>query len=68
MRELAKISRQRYLEAGGDPHRSTNGSEWMTPEERQEYLTLARQVYDSDAIANYLNQHGSWRDRINTTK
>lgn len=68
MRELAKISRQRYQDAGGDSHRSTNGNEWMTDEEKQEYLTLARQVYDSQSLANYLKKHGSWRDRMNAMK
>lgn len=64
MAELTKISRQRYLDAGGDPHRATNGNEWMTDEERQEYLTLARQVFDEEALANYLKKNGSWRDRF----
>lgn len=68
MRELAKISRQRYLDGGGAPHRSANGNEWMTDEEKQEYLTLARQVYDEEAIANYLKKHGTWRDRMNAMK
>jgi hypothetical protein len=68
MRELVKLSRQRYLEAGGNPHRSTNGNEWMTQEEKQEYLTLARQVYDQEAIAHYLQKHGTWRDRFQAMK
>ncbi len=64
MGELAKIARQRYLDAGGVPHRSANGNEWMTEEEKKEYLTLARQVYDVESLANYLKKHGTWRDRM----
>jgi hypothetical protein len=64
MGELVKRARQRYLEAGGNPERATNGNEWMTEEERQEYLNLARQVFNKRAIADYLKQHGTWRERF----
>ncbi|AFY76109.1 hypothetical protein Ple7327_0677 [Pleurocapsa sp. PCC 7327] len=66
--ELAKIARQRYLESGGDPHRSANGNQWLNNEEKQEYLALARQVFDEQSIANYLKKHGTWRERFAATK
>lgn len=68
MGELAKIARQRYLESGGDPQRSANGHEWLTDEEKQEYLTLARQLYDQESITNYLKEYGSWRERLASFK
>lgn len=55
MGELATIARQRYLDAGGDPRRSAN-EKYMTEEERQEYLELARQVFDDEYIKNYLDK------------
>lgn len=68
MGELAKIAKQRYLEAGGIPHRAANGEEWLTEEERQEYLTLARQIFDKESIANYLQKHGTWQERLAAMK
>jgi hypothetical protein len=62
MGELGKIARQRYLEAGGDPYRGADGNQWLTEEERQEYLRLARQVFDEESISNYIKKHGTWRD------
>ena len=55
MGELAAIARQRYLEAGGDPLRSANEN-YLTEEERQEYLQLGRQVFDDEYINNYLQK------------
>lgn len=55
MGELATIARQRYLDAGGDPQHSAN-EKYMTEEERQEYLGLARQVFDDEYINNYLQK------------
>ncbi len=46
--EIAARGRQRYLEAGGDPKRSPSGykgDDYLTDEERQEILQLARQVF-----------------------
>lgn len=59
MLELGKISRQRYLDAGGNPRLSVgnlNGNDNFTNEEKQEFLELARQVFDTDYINNYLQQ------------
>ena len=61
--ELAKLARNRYLEAGGDPHQAANGNEWLTERERQEYLSLARQVFDRESIDNYLQSHSSLKAR-----
>lgn len=68
MGELAEIARQRYLESGGEPHRAANGHEWLTDEEKEEYLRLARQVFDEESIANYLQKHGTWRERFAALK
>lgn len=57
--ELCKISRQRYLDAGGNPRLSVgslNDNDNFTNKEKQEFLELARQVFDSDYINNYLQQ------------
>lgn len=55
MGELAAIARQRYLDAGGDPLRSAN-EKYLNEEERQEYIELARQVFDDEYINNYLQK------------
>lgn len=47
MLELSNLARQRYLAAGGDPKRSSGSlhqNSYMTPEERAEFLELARQL------------------------
>lgn len=59
MLELCKISRQRYLDAGGDRRLSVgslNGNENFTDEEKQEFLELAQQVFDTEYINKYLQQ------------
>lgn len=46
--EIVARGRQRYLEAGGDPTRCPSGrknDDYLTEEERQEILHLARQVF-----------------------
>ena len=55
MTELGRLARQRYLDAGGDPLRSANEN-YLTEEERQEYLELGRQVFDDEYINNYLQK------------
>lgn len=66
--ELAKIARQRYLESGGKPHHSANGHEWLNDEEKQEYLRLARQIFDNESIVNYFRQHGTWKEKFANVK
>lgn len=46
--ELSDMARQRYLNAGGDPRRSAgslHGNDYLTDEERKEFLQLGRQVF-----------------------
>ena len=46
--KIAARGRQSYLEAGGDPTRCPSGrknNDYLTNEERQEILQLARQVF-----------------------
>ncbi len=52
-RELFKISRQRYLEAGGDPRRAADES-YLTDEEKQEAKSLGEQIFDNNYIQNHL--------------
>lgn len=42
LNELFDLARQRYLSAGGDPHKSASGNHHLTPEEQQELFTIAR--------------------------
>jgi hypothetical protein len=69
-RRLAEIfdtCRQRYLESGGDPRKSVNCSQWMTPEELKEFSDCSREVVTDEDIANYLKTHGTWRERYAAT-
>ena len=36
--ELFDLCRQRYLEAGGNPHKSVDCQQWMSETEKQEFL------------------------------
>lgn len=65
--ELFAIARQRYLDAGGDPHgipSGRKGEDYLTDEERQEALALGRQVFDSEYIQGFLSQ---FRPSISTS-
>ncbi len=42
LRELCKLSRQRYLAAGGDPRRAASGNIYLTASEQQEFKAIAR--------------------------
>ena len=42
LNELFDLARQRYLSAGGDPHKSASGNHHLTSEEQQELFTNAR--------------------------
>ncbi|MEH1891012.1 MAG: hypothetical protein V7K92_16700 [Nostoc sp.] len=53
--ELFAIARQRYLDAGGNPRctpRGLKGDDYMTDDERQEALVLARQIFPQEYIGN----------------
>lgn len=46
--EIFDIARQRYLDQGGDPHRSSGslyGNDYLTDEEKQEIRYLGDQVF-----------------------
>lgn len=58
LRELFKISRQRYLEAGGDPRRAADEN-YLTNEEKQEAKSLGEQIFDNSYIQNYLKTRTS---------
>ncbi|MCL1475178.1 hypothetical protein [Argonema antarcticum] len=65
MIELCEIARQRYLDAGGDPKRSSgtlHGNEHLTEEERKEFFALGRQLSGfkvKDGYAYHLGE--SWK-------
>ena len=44
LRQLFALSRQRYLSAGGDPHRPASGNAYLTDEEQQEFKAVAREL------------------------
>ena len=51
------IARQRFLDAGGDPRHppsGVKGDDYMTDEERQEALTIARSLFNDEYIKSYL--------------
>jgi hypothetical protein len=57
LREIFATARQRYLDAGGDLHRSAgslNGQDFLTDEEKQEISNLGRQVFvrESNPVKN----------------
>ncbi len=58
--ELSHLARQRYLEAGGDPHRAADES-LLSGEEKTEFLKLGRQVFGVQlSDAEVICQGRSW--------
>jgi hypothetical protein len=56
--ELSDMARQRYLNAGGDPRRSAgslHGNDYLTDEERKEFLQLGRQVFGVQIKDGYVH-------------
>lgn len=56
LNELAKISRQRYLENGGNPHFSVgslNNNDCLNEAEKEEFANLFKQIVTTENIANY---------------
>lgn len=54
-KELFALSRQRYLEAGGDPRKCPSGlkgDDYLTDEERQELFELGQQIFPIQTINN----------------
>ena len=70
--EIAALGRQRYLDAGGDPRSCPNGvnnDDYLTPEERQELLALARKVFGVYTKDEYVYCQGrSWKLDNNSIK
>jgi hypothetical protein len=69
--ELSKLAKQRYLDAGGDPHLSVgtfNNNDTLSEAERQEFLNLANQVFPDEDLVKYLNEKGTWQQRFNRIK
>jgi hypothetical protein len=44
LQELFALSRQRYLNEGGRPTGHADGNIYMTPDEKQEFLAIARSL------------------------
>jgi hypothetical protein len=64
LNELMTLARQRYLEAGGDSHRTPSGlpgDDYLTHEERREALALAQNLFNEEYINTYLNKKKSSR-------
>jgi hypothetical protein len=64
MTELFDISRQRYLDAGGDARKSVNSQEWMSKEEQQEFFDLGNEVVTEEDVTAYLDKRGTWQERF----
>lgn len=65
MMELSDTARQRYLQDGGDPGRasgSLRGKDYLTIEEKQEFLSLGRQLSGIYVKDGYVYCQGrSWK-------
>lgn len=44
LKSLSSLARGRYLVAGGDPYKSANGSIYLTDEEQEEFLAIAKEL------------------------
>jgi hypothetical protein len=51
LQQLFAFSRQRYLNAGGRPTGHADGNLYMTSEEKQEFLAIARSLRQTPATA-----------------
>lgn len=63
-KELFALSRQRYLDAGGDPRHCPSGrsdDSYLTDEERQEFIKIGRQIFGVYVKDGYVHCQGrSW--------
>jgi hypothetical protein len=50
LQELFAVSRQRYLNAGGRPTGHADGNVYMTGEEKQEFLAIARSLRQTPVV------------------
>lgn len=64
-KELFAISRQRYLEAGGDPRKRPSGrkgDDYLTDEERKELYSIGRQIFGVVTNGDEIQCQGqSWK-------
>lgn len=61
MMELSDLARQRYLEAGGEPHRAAD-DRYLTSAEKKEFLELGRQLSKVEIIDGIVHCQGrSWK-------
>lgn len=64
-KELFALSRQRYLEAGGDPRKCPSGrqgDDYLTDEERKELIVLGRELGGVQIIDGHVHTAGrSWK-------
>jgi hypothetical protein len=69
---LSDLARQRYLDAGGDPQKCPQGlknDDYLTEEERREFLTLGRQIFGVKIEKNEVHCQGrSWQLPIQSTQ
>ncbi|MBO9997640.1 MAG: hypothetical protein J7641_01310 [Cyanobacteria bacterium SID2] len=52
---LLDLSHQRYLEAGGNPHRTHSGlpgEDFLTPAEREELIRLGHKIFGIRVVGN----------------
>lgn len=62
-KELFALSRQRYLDAGGDPRRSSGslqGNDYLTDDERKELLALGRELGGVRIIGDEVHTAGRY--------
>ncbi|MBR8826886.1 MAG: hypothetical protein DSM107014_03105 [Gomphosphaeria aponina SAG 52.96 = DSM 107014] len=67
LNELAAISRQRYLENGGNPQLSVgtlNNNDCLNEWEKEELRNLFKQVVTDENIANYQKINVSWQGKF----
>ena len=72
LNEILTLGWQRYLNAGGDPQRylsGRHGDDYLTNEERQEALSLARKIAGITVKDAYVYYQGrSWQLPDNSNK
>ena len=64
-KQLFGLSRQRYLDAGGDPRKSASGrkgDDYLTDEEREELFAIGRELGGVKIIGDEVHTAGrSWK-------
>ncbi|MFB2920058.1 MULTISPECIES: hypothetical protein [Aerosakkonema] len=70
--ELFALSRQRYLEAGGDPRKCPSGrkgDDYLTDEEREELFAIGRELGNVKIIGDEVHTAGrSWKITAQSNK